>query len=119
MPSHYEPCGLNQLYSLRYGTVPIVTPTGGLVDTVVDCDHETLASGTATGFHVRRMDPQSLDEAIGRALHLRYHHPEQWAQMVETGMSQDWSWKKSAKQYESLYAQTITLKEQSKRPRSD
>lgn len=114
MPSHYEPCGLNQLYSLRYGTVPVVTPTGGLSDTVVDCNETTLAKGSATGFYVHSLEPGALDEAIGRALHLRYHQPTKWAQLVETGMSQDWSWKKSAQAYESLYAKTIALKTQSK-----
>jgi starch synthase len=115
MPSHYEPCGLNQLYSLRYGTVPIVTPTGGLSDTVVDCNEATLADGTATGFYIQTSHPNALDEAIGRALKLRYHEPAKWAQLVETGMSQDWSWKKSATQYEALYARALALKEQSKR----
>jgi len=119
MPSHYEPCGLNQLYSLRYGTVPIVTPTGGLADTVVDCTAKTLADGTATGFHLHSMDSQALDNAIGRALYLRYHNPQQWAQIVQTGMSQDWSWKRSASEYEKLYARSIALKSQAKQPESD
>ncbi len=114
MPSYYEPCGLNQLYSLRYGTVPIVTPTGGLADTVVDCNDTTLADGTATGFYIRTIHIDALDEAIGRALNLRYHSPAQWAQLVQAGMAQDWSWTHSAKQYESLYAQTLALKSQSK-----
>ena len=110
MPSHYEPCGLNQLYSLRYGTVPIVTPTGGLADTVIDCTESTLANKTATGFFVQRRDPAGLDEAIGKALHLRYHEPHLWAQIVETGMSQDWSWTKSAQQYIETYERTVALK---------
>ena len=76
MPSHYEPCGLNQLYSLRYGTVPIVTATGGLADTVVHCNPTTLAAGTATGFYLSDATPQALDVAIGEALRLRYHEPE-------------------------------------------
>ncbi len=114
MPSHYEPCGLNQLYSLRYGTVPIVTPTGGLADTVVDCLESTLANRTATGFHLRSWHPTALDEAIGRALNLRYHHGAQWAQLVETGMAQDWSWRKSAKEYVALYERTLALKANSK-----
>lgn len=109
MPSRYEPCGLNQLYSLGYGTVPIVTPTGGLSDTVVDCTAQSLGDGTATGFHVHHYNPESLDEAIGRALHLQYHDPESWKKVVETGMSQDWSWRKSAVQYIDLYEQTIAL----------
>lgn len=114
MPSHYEPCGLNQLYSLRYGSVPIVTPTGGLADTVVDCNETNLSNRTATGFYVNTIQPQALDEAIGRALNLRYYQPTIWAQVVETGMSQDWSWKKSATQYTSLYAKTLALKSRSK-----
>ena len=109
MPSHYEPCGLNQLYSLRYGTVPIVTPTGGLADTVVDCSEETIADGTATGFHLSTWDTDGLDTAIGRALHLRYHRPETWTQIVNTGMTQDWSWTTSARQYVTLYERTLAL----------
>lgn len=118
MPSHYEPCGLNQLYSLRYGTVPIVTPTGGLADTVVDCTDSSLANQTATGFYVHDANPQGLDDAIGRALQLRYHEPAKWAQLVETGMSLDWSWKESAKHYIELYAKTLTLRQSAtpKRP---
>lgn len=115
MPSHYEPCGLNQLYSLRYGTVPIVTPTGGLSDTVVDCTELTLADRTATGFHLRSQhesgwDESALDEAIGRALHMRYHDKDAWAQLVQTGMSQDWSWRHSAKEYEALYERTRSMR---------
>ena len=115
MPSHYEPCGLNQLYSIRYGTVPIVTPTGGLADTVTDCDERSLANKTATGFHLHTMTAQGLDDAIGRALYLRYHQPRLWAQIIDTGMCQDWSWKKSAMEYESLYAKTLALKSAAKR----
>ena len=110
MPSHYEPCGLNQLYSLRYGTVPIVTRTGGLLDTVVDCNESTLANQTATGFYLESLNPNDLDHAIGRALNLRYHHREQWSQLIETGMAQDWSWRNSAKKYVALYEKTLALK---------
>lgn len=111
MPSHYEPCGLNQLYSLRYGTVPIVMPTGGLVDTVVHCSPETLADATATGFFLADDSAAALDDAIGRALHLRYHQPQQWGQLVETGMAQDNSWLNSATKYIELYEKTLALKE--------
>lgn len=109
MPSHYEPCGLNQLYSLRYGTVPVVTPTGGLADTVVDCTEESIKLGTASGFYVESMDADGLDAAIGRAMQTRYHQPEVWSQMVVTGMNQDWSWTHSAKEYVKLYEETLTL----------
>lgn len=113
MPSHYEPCGLNQLYSLRYGTVPIVTPTGGLKDTVTHCTPESLEDGTATGFFIEHAEASALDQAIGDALHLRYHQPQQWAQLVETGMGQDWSWAKSAADYVDLYERTLALKRES------
>ena len=109
MPSHYEPCGLNQLYSLRYGTIPVVTATGGLADTVVDCNEESIDSKTATGFHLVERTAAGLDDAIGRALRLRYHSPEKWDQLVQTAMSQDWSWRKSARQYVNVYEKTISL----------
>jgi len=113
MPSLYEPCGLNQLYSLRYGTVPIVTQTGGLADTVVNTTAETLDNGTATGFFLPTASALSLDETIGRALQLRYHQREKWKQIVQTGMLMDFSWRKSADQYIELYAKTIALKKRS------
>jgi starch synthase len=110
MPSHYEPCGLNQLYSLRYGTIPVVTPTGGLADSVTDVNEITLANRTATGFFLKSPSPAGLDESIGDALRLRYHNPEKWEQIVQTAMSQDWSWRKSASQYAKLYERTLALK---------
>lgn len=109
MPSRYEPCGLNQLYSLRYGTVPVVTATGGLVDTVVDATPENLAAGVATGFHLREFSAIELDRTLGLALQMRFHDKKNWRTLVETGMQQDWSWGKSAAQYEKLYAATIPL----------
>jgi starch synthase len=110
MPSHYEPCGLNQLYSLRYGTVPIVTATGGLADTVVDTTAETLANGTATGFHLHEFSPQGLDDALGRALNLRYHEKKIWENLVRRAMAADWTWRKSALQYVELYEEAISLR---------
>ena len=107
MPSHYEPCGLNQLYSLRYGTVPIVTPTGGLWDTVVDATADNLRHGIATGLHLGDWTPEALDAAIGQALSIRYHEPQQWEQMVRTGMSADWSWDRSGQAYRRLYRDMI------------
>ncbi len=109
MPSRYEPCGLNQLYSLRYGTVPIVAATGGLVDTVTDVNETTLIDGTATGFHVHGFRAEELDHQIGRALAMKYHAPHYWAAIVERGMKEDWSWRKSAARYEQVYAQTLAL----------
>jgi len=110
MPSRYEPCGLNQLYSLRYGTVPVVTATGGLVDTVVDASAENVAEGIATGFHVADFSADELDRTLGRALETRYHQKNIWKKIVETGMRQDWSWGHAASQYEKLYAESISLK---------
>lgn len=109
MPSRYEPCGLNQLYGLRYGTVPVVTATGGLVDTVVDATPENLATGVATGFHVSDFTADQLDQVLGEALRIRYHERETWQKIVETGMRQDWSWRHAAAQYETLYAESFSL----------
>lgn len=110
MPSRYEPCGLNQLYSLRYGTVPVVNPTGGLADTVTHASRETYENGTATGFHMQRFSAGGLEETLLVAVDTYKHFPERWAQLVETGMRQDWTWGRSAVQYEALYAETISRK---------
>lgn len=107
MPSRYEPCGLNQLYSLCYGAVPIVNPTGGLADTVVDYNEITAADGSATGFHLPTYDAAGLSSTGDRALDLWAGHPDRWGQIVETGMRQDWSWTRSAQAYEALYQRVI------------
>jgi len=104
MPSFYEPAGLNQLYSLKYGTVPIVRATGGLADTITDCTPERLAAGTATGFSFIAYTPAALLETIDRALVLYRQHPEQWLSLMQTGMRQDWSWDRIAGEYDKLYA---------------
>lgn len=116
MPSRYEPCGLNQLYSLRYGTVCIVTKTGGLADTIVDTTSESIANETANGIHMRSHDAASLEFAIGEALRLRFHEKEIWKKIVQRGMKCDWSWGASASQYIELYAKTISLTRQSIAP---
>jgi starch synthase len=103
MPSLFEPCGLTQLYSLRYGTVPIVRATGGLCDTVTDATHETIENGTATGFRFVADAPAAFLEAIERALKLYRSDPQRWLQLQQTGMKQDWSWARSAAEYERLY----------------
>ena len=108
MPSHYEPCGLNQLYSLTYGAIPVVTPTGGLADTVVDASGPR--SDQATGFFVHDRTPKGLDLAISRALHMRYHDRVRWDQMIRRGMSQDWSWRTSAEKYRDLYGALTSVK---------
>jgi starch synthase len=106
MPSRYEPCGLNQIYSLRYGTAPIVRATGGLRDTVVDATEETLRNGTATGFSFAAPSAKALHEALCRALAL-YEHPRLWRRLLTTGMAQDFSWAASAHHYQAIYAEAI------------
>jgi starch synthase len=107
MPSQYEPSGLNQLYSLKYGTVPIVRATGGLADTVTNCTPETLATGTATGFSFQAYSADALAETVARALEMYFEQPNQWRQLMQTGMRQDWSWQRSAAEYERLFLATI------------
>lgn len=102
MPSHFEPCGLNQMYSLRYGTPPVVSFTGGLVDTVTDATATTLQDKTANGFVFKELNAQTLLLTIKRALVL-YEKPEQWQQICETAMEQELGWENSAKKYQQLY----------------
>ncbi|MDQ3338759.1 MAG: glycogen synthase [Myxococcota bacterium] len=98
MPSVYEPCGLNQLYSLRYGTVPIVHRTGGLADTVTQ----------STGFSFAHHDDAGLRWAVQAALSA-YRDPAQWSRLVQNGMAQDFSWEAQGKLYELLYARLASL----------
>jgi starch synthase len=102
MPSLFEPCGLNQLYSLTHGTVPIVRATGGLADTVIDANPETLANGTATGFVFVDPSAQDLWATIERALAL-WCDRAAWMALQRTGMTTDWSWERSARDYVGLY----------------
>lgn len=108
MPSRYEPCGLNQLYSLKYGAVPVVHATGGLADSIVDANDENLSNGTANGFSFSRYDAASLEDALGRACFIYGAQRDAWAQLVATGMAQDWSWSQSARKYTELYKATST-----------
>ncbi|MEN8106799.1 MAG: glycogen synthase GlgA [Pseudomonadota bacterium] len=114
MPSRFEPCGLNQIYSQRYGTIPIVRSTGGLTDTVVDTTDESLADKTATGFRFSEATPAALRGAVERALAV-YAHPDNWQQLMMTGMQQDFSWKQSAKHYIDLYTR-VCARQQTKEP---
>lgn len=102
MPSRFEPCGLNQLYSLRYGTVPIVRRVGGLADTVVDASPENLHAGTATGIVFDGDSPEALTVAADRALTL-YADTGTWREIMVRGMRQDFSWRPSAQRYIDLY----------------
>jgi starch synthase len=107
MPSQYEPCGLNQLYSLKYGAVPIVRATGGLADTVVDATSANRALGTATGFTFVVYAPPAFLDAVKRALSMYRDLPEEWLALQRAGMRQDWSWDRSAAQYEKLYRSLV------------
>lgn len=113
MPSRFEPCGLNQMYSLKYGTLPVVHETGGLADTVVNLDPTTLAAGTANGFRFREMSAAALSETIARALHAYRNDRKTWRAMQEAGMRQDWSWRRSAGEYVRLYETTLARGRQS------
>lgn len=103
MPSRFEPCGLTQLYALRYGTVPIVRSTGGLCDTVVDATPAALAEGLATGFRFERAAAADLVGAVDRALGV-WQDRAAWRGLQRTGMTQDFSWERSAGAYQDLYA---------------
>jgi starch synthase len=107
MPSRYEPCGLNQMYSQIYGTVPLVRDTGGLADTVTDLSDETSENHTATGFSFAADDVHSLNTALWRALDVYWNRKDVWNQLVKNGMRQDWSWAKSAAQYVRFYEKLI------------
>jgi starch synthase len=98
MPSRFEPCGLNQMYSLRYGTVPVVRATGGLFDTVDEVD----ASGNGTGFTFVDYSPFALLGALGRALEMFENRPA-WRQIQAAGMREDFSWEASAREYVKVY----------------
>ena len=106
MPSLFEPCGLNQLYSLRYGTLPLVRAVGGLADTVVDSTAAALADGSATGFVFQRPDAGELLAALRRAVALWYDQ-QRWQQVQRNAMAQDFSWQQSAIRYLQLYNATV------------
>jgi starch synthase len=105
MPSRFEPCGLTQLYSLRYGTIPIVRRTGGLADTVVDAD-EAGAGGRANGFVFSEATAPGLVAAVDRAIE-RFVDQPAWRELATTGMTQDYSWTRSASRYRELYRGTV------------
>jgi starch synthase len=106
MPSRFEPCGLNQLYSQRYGTPPIVHATGGLADSVVDCTTATLNDGTASGFKFNGMTAENLFDAIQRAVDL-YHDQPKWKTLCKNCMGKDFSWQRSAEAYREVYLKVL------------
>jgi len=104
MPSRYEPCGLNQIYSMRYGTVPIVRHTGGLADTVRDFNSK---NGLGTGFKFNEYSSTELLKAIVRAIEA-WRDQAVWQRLVRNAMAEDFSWERSARQYLDLYSKAIT-----------
>jgi len=102
MPSRFEPCGLTQLYALRYGALPLVRRTGGLADTVVDANAATLAAGSATGFAFDAETPEGLLGAVQRAIAL-YQDQASWRRMIRQAMTRDFSWTAAAREYVALY----------------
>jgi starch synthase len=99
MPSRYEPCGLNQMYSLRYGTIPVVRATGGLDDTIQDC---SAAGGAGTGFKFAGYSSAEMLKALQRALKA-YADQATWKKLMKNAMAKDFSWESSAKKYIQLY----------------
>ncbi|HUX06236.1 MAG TPA: glycogen synthase GlgA [Acidobacteriota bacterium] len=103
MPSRYEPCGLNQLYSLRYGTIPVVRATGGLADTIADYNPE---SGRGTGFSFKEYSGHALFGAVQRAVRL-FADGKSWKALIGNAMTADFSWKSSAEKYLKLYNRAV------------
>jgi len=99
MPSRYEPCGLNQIYSLKYGTVPVVRATGGLDDTIEEWDSE---KGTGTGFKFEDYAAEGLLAAIDRAL-AAFKDKKGWTRLMLNGMARNYSWEQPAREYAAVY----------------
>ena len=102
MPSRFEPCGLNQMYSQRYGTPPLAHRTGGLADSIVDATPAALADGSASGFLFDEATPQALRGAVHRAI-AAYREPATWRALQRAGMRRDFGWAASARRYVDLY----------------
>jgi starch synthase len=109
IPSRFEPCGLTQLYGLRYGCVPIVARTGGLNDTVIDASHAGLAAGAATGISFGPLTTDNLARALRRAIRL-YQDEKVWTVIQKQGMKSDVSWNRSAALYAALFSEILARK---------
>lgn len=107
IPSRFEPCGLTQLYGLRYGCLPIVARTGGLNDTIIDANHAALQAKAATGIQFSPITAEGLLQAIRRAMHL-FQDRKVWTQMQKQGMKSDVSWGRSAERYAALYSSLVS-----------
>jgi starch synthase len=106
IPSRFEPCGLTQLYGLRYGCVPVVSHVGGLADTIVDANEAALDQQAATGLQFAPVDTSALARAIDRAIRL-YADRKAWNSIQKAGMKTDVSWEKSAARYKLLYQKLL------------
>jgi starch synthase len=106
IPSRFEPCGLTQLYGLRYGCVPVVARTGGLADTIIDANDAALGAGVATGFQFGPVEPAALESALTRSQRI-YANPKAWASLQRRGMESDVSWDRSATVYADLYRSLV------------
>ncbi len=107
MPSYYEPCGLNQMFSMRYGTPPVARQTGGLADSITHCTTGSLRRSQATGFLFGPYDPRALSRCTHRALDIYEASPEQWRRVIKAGMKKDFSWRSVASRYETVYSEAI------------
>lgn len=107
IPSRFEPCGLTQLYGLRYGCVPVVARTGGLADTVIDANEAALAARVATGFQFTPINAEGLRLALRRVFKA-WREPKIWARLQNQGMKSDVSWENSAARYADLYSSLIS-----------
>jgi starch synthase len=110
MPSRFEPCGLNQMYSQRYGTPPVARATGGLADTIVDCTPDTLAAGTATGFLFAEPAAEELAAAVRRAIGV-YRERDSWRSLQRNGMSRDFGWAGPAGKYAEIYRRVSGIRD--------
>ena len=106
IPSRFEPCGLTQLYGLRYGCIPIVARTGGLADTVIDANEAALSARVATGFQFTPINAEGLRQALRRVFKA-YNEPKIWARIQNQGMKSDVSWENSAARYADLYSSLL------------
>ncbi|XP_027345236.1 probable starch synthase 4, chloroplastic/amyloplastic isoform X2 [Abrus precatorius] len=115
IPSIFEPCGLTQMISMRYGAIPIARKTGGLNDSVFDVDDDTIPPQFRNGFTFVNADEQGLNGALVRAFNLYRNNPESWKQLVQKDMNIDFSWESSAAQYEELYLKSVSRARAAKR----
>jgi starch synthase len=108
MPSRYEPCGLGQMISMAYGTVPVVRATGGLADTVMDADKSRR---DGVGYSFERYSGRALVDALERAVSTYKNDPERWRKIMIRGMEKDFSWLNSAKKYIDVYEMAVKTAE--------